>query len=198
MTDLIEITLIVEDLLSQEIVKKIVIESRNDFVINSEHISKGYGKIKDRINSYNEAARNKPFIVLTDLDRTECAPIKKTEWLKHDQHSNLIFRIAERSVESWILADRAGFADYFGVSRTRIPYTTDDIDYPKEKLLTLIEHSRKRRFKTMLPAAGSRIKVGKDYDLFLINFIYKKWDMQSAIKHSPSLKRAVNRIKHHG
>ena len=179
------------------VLEKIIRESRNDFKIEDTHGLEGYGKIKNRINSYNKAARIKPYIILTDLDRAECAPQKVSEWLKYERHPNLIFRIAVRSVESWILADRAGFANYFGVSLTRIPHITDEIDNPKEKLLLLIGSSRKRRFKEMLPETGSRIKVGKDYDLHLINFIYKKWNIQSALQHSPSLKRAFNRIKNH-
>ena len=65
---------------------------------------------------FNHGAKGTPFILLTDLDKNECAPMLIQEWLTDPLHPNLIFRVAVHEVEAWILADREAFAPFLGIS----------------------------------------------------------------------------------
>jgi hypothetical protein len=67
---------------------------------------------------------------------------------------------------------------------------------PKEFLLKLTGRSRKKNIKkAILPEKGSTAKVGKNYNGTLISFLYNRWRLEEAIKHSGSLKRMYQAIK---
>jgi hypothetical protein len=42
--------------------------------LTRQHSSSGFGYIKSKIKDFNRAAKGMPFLVLTDLDKEECAP----------------------------------------------------------------------------------------------------------------------------
>ncbi len=105
-----------------------------------------------------------PYLVLTDLDNRECAPSMIQEWLPVTRNHNLIFRIAVREVESWILADRKGFAKFLGIAQKRIPENPDDLIDPKAELIHLARASRKRDLmKDLVPREGSTARQGPAY-----------------------------------
>jgi hypothetical protein len=69
-----------------------------------------YGKngknyLRQKINSYNQAARFSRWVVLVDLDHdAECAPLLRDSWLAKPA-PNMYFRISVRAIEAWLLAD---------------------------------------------------------------------------------------------
>jgi hypothetical protein len=118
---------------------------------------------------------------LTDLDRTECAPLKVQEWFDFPKNRNLIFRIAVREVESWLLADRRNFANFMGVPISRIPELPEDIPDPKALLFDLARHSNKKIIKEDIPPeSGSGASDGKNYNGRLIEFVTDNWDIDNA------------------
>ena len=60
----------------------------------------GYGFLKINITAFNEAAKDIPYLILTDLDDNPCAATLGASWLKSKMHPNLIFRVAIREVEA--------------------------------------------------------------------------------------------------
>lgn len=75
-------------------------------------------------------------------------------------------------VESWVIADRIGFADFLSISIYRIPNTTDDIQNPKEFLVSLARMSKKKKLRDeLVPQQGSRIPVGYGYNTQLRAFV---------------------------
>lgn len=192
MTNPIPINLAVEDALSEAIIRQILRESQRDFVVGNCYNRRGYGYLKKTIRGFNNAAKGTPYLVLTDLDKKECPLALIAEWLPQPKHPNLLFRIAVREVESWVLGDREAFARFLGIKKELIPHEVDDLEDPKKKLIDLARKSKKK--VGIVPAKGSTAKIGPDYNGQLIDFITNYWQVEIAALSSPSLKRAYDAI----
>ncbi len=191
----IPIRIVVEDELSDAFVRRILKESHNTFAVGISYGKRGYGYIKEKIGAFNEAAKGTPFLVLSDLEEAECAPTQINEWLQIPKHHNLLFRIAVREVESWLLADRSGFAYFLNIKKELIPENVDGINDPKQLVISLARRSRKRTLReAIVPIPDSTARVGPDYNGQLSSFVFDTWNIVEAIKHSDSLRRAVNAI----
>ena len=132
------------------------------------------------------------YLILTDLDRHECPPVLIDEWLIGDRHHNLIFRVAERQVESWLLGCRILFAKFLGVRENLIPRNVDEITNAKAFVINLARRSQRKQLRLdIVPQEGSTAKVGPDYNGRLIHFVENIWDPDLAKELSPSLRRAM-------
>ena len=155
----------------------------------------GYGYLKTKIKGFNNAARVTPFLVLTDLDRVECAPVLIKDWLPFPKHPNLIFRVAVREVESWVLAHRESFAKYLGVNQNKIPLNVDEVIDPKQFLINLTRKSKYRQIReAIVPRSESSAKQGPDYNGTLITYVSDYWDVKKAAQNSPSLQKMINAL----
>jgi len=187
------IIVVFEDDLSKAVLKKIL-PDKYTYIWRS---GRGFGYIKKNINEFNRTAKTVPVLVLTDLDRRECAPTLIEGWLPFHRHNpKLLFRVAVREVESWVLADRDRFARSLGIKGTSIQVKVDEIDDPKEYLINLARRSNKRELReAIVPGKGSEADHGPDYNGYLTQFIREYWDIQEAICNSPSLKRAIKAVE---
>ena len=194
MTD-IPINLVFEDVLSEAVLKQMLKQSQRPFPVGQCLNQRGYGKIKKIISGLNYAAKGMPYLVLTDLDNAEGTLVIISEWLTQPKHPNLLFRIAVKEVEAWLLAHRAGFAQFLGISVDNIPGDADLIPDPKQLLINLARRSRKRKLReAIVPERNSTANIGKDYNGQLIQFVNKSWQVASAQTNSPSLERAMNAL----
>ena len=194
---LIPINIAVEDPLSEAVVRKILTFSKRDYDIGRCYNRGGFGYLKKAIYGFNHAAKITPFLILTDLDQTECAPILLQKWLPLHRHPNLLFRIAVREVETWLLADRTNFAKFLGIPATLIPINVDDeLSDPKQFLLQIATRSRNRMLRhALVSASGETLRRGPDYNGCLIGFVAKHWNIMEATANSPSLQRTVRTVK---
>lgn len=191
----IYITLAVEDYVSEIVAGKLLEQSGREYRIIQCLCNQGQGYLKSNINKFNQAAKVMPFFVLTDQDRG-CPPTLLSSWLKQEASKFFLFRIAVMEVESWVMAHREAFADFFYVSLNRLPQDMDGISDPKQFLVNLVRHSRNSRLRTdIVPGRGSTAQVGPDYNSHLTRFIQTEWDVLKAVKHSESLRRAFLRLK---
>ncbi len=192
---MIPVNIGVEDELSEAVLRQLLGYLNRAFAIGVAYRRGGNGYLRRNIVGWNEAARGKPFILLTDLDNQPCASGLIADWLSRPQHPNLIFRVAVREVEAWLLADRSNLARYFGVSQTKIPGNPDTLDDPKKSLIAAARESRSRNIReSIVPRRGSTAKVGPDYNGCLIAFVLQNWDIGLAQQQSPSLARTVRRL----
>ena len=190
----IPIHLVVEDDLSDAVLRKILRESSNNFAVGSSFGKCGYGYIKQKVHAFNNAAKRTPFLVLSDLE-AECAPIQIKEWLPVPKRHNLLFRIAVREIESWLLADRAGFASFLGIKREFIPKNVDEINDPKQVLINLAKRSRRRALRqAIVPIPDRTARVGPDYNGQLSSFVFGAWNIVEAMENSESLRRTVKAL----
>ena len=179
------IYLYVEDELSEAVALKILgfIEQEENrcFGHKKAFTKKGYGDIKRNIRKYNEIAKYNPVLVLVDLDNTDCAPSKMSEFIDFPKNRNFIFRIAVREVEAWLFADRKNFAEYLGVAIARIPMQPEEIDDPKQFLFNIARRSKKKAIREDIPPEPeSKARIGKNYNGRLKEFVWKHWDVQIA------------------
>jgi hypothetical protein len=192
----IPIYLAVEDDLSEAVVRRLLLDTERDYAVGTVFGRSGFGYLRSRANNWNAAAAaGTPVLLLTDLDQSPCPPGLIDDWLDIEPHANLIFRVAVREVESWVLADSEGFADFLGVNETLIPRRPDQIADPKKSLVNLARRSRTRALReSIVPRQGSTAVQGPDYNGCLGEFVRNQWDRDAAVGRSPSLSRAWERL----
>lgn len=197
--DTVFINIVVEDVLSEVLLKKIIENISQNLIVNHTFCKGGIGYIKRNIEGFNNGAKINPFIILVDLDKTECPPLLLEKWITFKINKGFIFRIVVREIESWIMADRDAFANYISISPNKIPRDIEQIEDPKEFLLNLIKVSGNREIKNdMLPPKGSTSKFGPLYNDLLRNFIINHWNLERARKHTTSLDKLVIRLRELG
>ena len=188
------VILAIEDRLSEAVCERIL-ESRGINV--SQRIGfKGKDYLKNKVNSLNQTAQGFPVFMLTDLDSPEsCPPRLIQSWIKRNQNPQFFLRVAVMEVESWILADRQGIANFLTIPKYRIPQNTDVIPQPKEFLVSLARLSRRRRvLEEIVPAPGATSQVGPEYNSRLVHFVHNRWNIEVAALISKSLNRTLARL----
>ena len=188
------VILAVEDELSEAISAKIL----NSFGIEIRIVLRegGNAYLRQKAPELNRSASGMDIFLLTDLDSSkDCPPGLIRSWIKGAPSPRFFFRVAVMEVESWLMADRAGFANFLSIPIHRIPFPTDDILKPKEFLVSLARRSRKRRLRDeLVPEPGAKIPVGYGYNTRLMEFIREHWNLERAAAVSPSLKRTLDRL----
>ena len=186
---------VVEDVLQETVLRKLIATYRKDIQLIGVSGMRGNTYIRKNIRGYNEASEHLPHIVITDLDSTPCAPQLINDWINFNFHPNLLFRIAEKEIEAWILADRTEIASYFGVPVSKIPDDTASLPDPKEFIINLARRSRKREIKDIIPQGTA--SQGPGYNAILQNFVMHCWDAERAANENRSLKRTIERLNNY-
>ena len=190
----IPVNLVVEDHLSEAVLRAILAQMPKGYAIGTCYGHEGFGYLRKNIKAFNHAAKGMPWIVLTDLDQEECAPVLLQKWLGNSpRHPNLLFRVAVREVESWLLAHRAAFAELISVKVSLVPEGTDALKDAKATLIHLVEkYSPCRDLRLdIVPPSGSSAVQGPNYSDRLAEFVLSKWDSRVAMKNSDSLRRTI-------
>src|SRR5258708_5972587 len=178
---MIAINLVVEDTLSKNVVHAMLKHSGQDFFVNVVYDNGGNGYIRSKIKNFNQSARGSAYLVLTDLDTYACAPMLRAEWMAPATiHPNLIFRVAVKEVEAWLLADRQGFANFLGVRRDLVPENPELIQDPKGTLINLVAGCRKRKIKNaIVPDLATKAKQGPNYNGALSEYVVSSWNIEA-------------------
>jgi len=204
----------VEDMPSKEVLVKIVnyvneIENGKDsslpmllFEEGTPFVVNGYGKIKtEMLPAMKKMAEDKGIcsIILVDLDADAsgdpCAPSLIRRWFAFENdapitiHPKLIFRVAVRETEAWLMADKKRFAKFMKMPIVNVPKNPDTLRDPKKKIFELIDQYCRRQRGRMLPSSGSHI--GPDYNPSLCQYIQDQWRPKEASLFSDSLKKTI-------
>lgn len=185
----------VEDELSAAVIRRLISETGRNFVVSGVFNARGYGQLKSGMGKFRNASHALPHIVLTDLDRYPCPPAMLAEWGATVLPARMLFRIAVREVEAWLLADRSGIADFLGVAKNKVPHNPEAVDDPKLCLINLARSGRRRRLAMeIVPESGSAASIGPLYNQRLSEFVGGTWSVANARSVSPSLDRALSRL----
>jgi hypothetical protein len=191
----IPINLAVEDTLSEAVVRRLLEDSPRGYCVGTCYMRHGSGYLRRMIKGFNNAAKGTPFLVLTDLNSSECPPVLIQDWLPVPKQPNLLFRVAVREVESWILADTPGLCRFLRVRAAGIPADVDSVPDPKRLLIRIAEGSPNRQLvRDIVPAPGTTSVQGPGYNMRLEQFVSKQWRPQRAAERSASLRRTLDRI----
>jgi hypothetical protein len=192
----VPVNLAIEDELSEAVLRRLLAGAKRDYAVGTAYGRSGYGYLRKTIGGWNRAARGIPFVVLTDLDRADCAPSLMSEWLGVPKHPNLIFCVAVREVEAWLLSDSIRLAKYLGCAVHKMPADPEGLADPKRTLIDLANESRSAEIRARVsPKRGSTAKQGPDYNGCLSAFVRRYWNISDAALHSASLTRAVKRLE---
>ncbi len=187
-----------EDQLSSTLAQKLIQSVHPESESSNDLGLKGNGKLKADLQSgkYTKLARHYHVMLLTDLDHMECAPSLRSLWTQSQKiPSKMLFRVAVREAEAWLMADSDAFSAFSGVSKGKIPRDIEAILNPKEAMLDLIRKHGNRTAQTILPRNGSSSKVSPSYNAVLCDFVREKWSADRAVMKAPSLKRAMERVQ---
>lgn len=190
---MIPVALATEDELSEEVGKKLLSEhpvlAKNPPLLLRKN---GSGYLRSRMDSWRQMANHRIVIVLTDLDRLDCPLILLDKWLGAERHApqNLLLRIAEREVESWLLADHQALGNLLGGDKKRFPQQPDTLPEPKQSLLGLAQRAPRAVRDDLVAQQGVVSRQGIGYNSRLVNWVKTEWSPERAAMRSPSLSRA--------
>ena len=157
--------------------------------------TRGITKLVPALPRYLEQARHvQPVLCIADSDGA-CARSLLARWLPDAVPPSFVFRLAVAEAESWLLADRTGFADGLQVPLSKLPHTADDVSDAKQLLLHLVARSRKRLYRDEIVSRSDPAKRGVGYNVHLCAFVRTRWSAMRARLHAPSLARAVARLQ---
>ena len=191
----IPINLAVEDALSEAVLRRLLRHCGAAYAVGTVYSRGGFGYLRKRIHGWNAAAKGKPFLLVTDLDSATCPNKLIEDWLPVPKHDNLLFRVAVREIEAWLLADAKGLANYLAVKPGRVPLSPEAHPDPKRKLVELAGESRKKQIREdIVPRKGSTAQQGPGYNACLTEFVQTVWDVESAANNAMSLRRTLTRL----
>lgn len=180
---------VVEGDTDEPIVRKLLTDVGLD--VTYVHDMNGKGQLDKRLKDFNASAKGSPWFVLRDLDHdSACAPTYLRR-LRLRTASWMVFRLAVREMEAWLLADREGLAKFMGLSPSVFPDRPDEEDDPTRTLVNLARRSKKRAIvQAFVPRRGDSVSVGPGYEAAIIEFGGLHWSLHRACKRSPSLRSA--------
>lgn len=196
MTEPLEIALVVEDVLSLVLMEKVLAHTGRGYTVLRPLVERGVGNIRKSVPKYLSASRALPHVVLADLDQTACAPQLREQWGVAALPKSMLFRVAVREAEAWVLADRVGFAGFAGIPANKISAAPEFLADPKQELINLVRRSRNKRLAAeLVPTQGSAVSIGPLYNERMGQFVRESWDVDAAMAHSPSLARTFDRLQ---
>ena len=187
------LTIAVEGDTDVAVVRRVVAAAGRE--VAYEYPTGGKGRLDRQLSGYNSAARFSPWLVIRDLNGdADCAPAYIAANLP-EPSEKMRFRICVRSIESWLLADRANLAAYLVVSAAHIPPNPETLANPKVAMVSTAAKSRSRLIREdMVPQPGISSAVGPGYVARLIEFAGMRWDPVSAAANSDSLARCLRSL----
>lgn len=197
----------VEDAPSADVARKLVAERNVSatykllFFEGFPAVTGGYGSLEKRCPSFLNMAKGGLYTIsLADLDTRPCAAALIRQWFSIPDEQpielpkQVVFRVAIREVESWIMADRDAWAEHVEIPADNFSAAPDELPDPKLHLLNVIrKKGRKRYHKEMLPIGIA--SIGPGYNDVLCEFVRQHWSPVRAGKNSPSLKRAIKAFR---
>ena len=165
--------------------------------VSTVYVTNGKGNLVRRLEGFNSAAQHAPWLVVVDLNGTACAPELLAEILPAPSPL-MTCRVAVRAIEAWLMGDVDRLASFLSVAASRFPADPDAVNDPKQALVNLAAHSRRRAIREdMTPRPGSGRSVGPNYSGRLIEFITDEsagWRPDVAANRSDSLARALRAV----
>lgn len=203
-----DVYIVGEDPVTKAVLRRIIQDYAPHLHVKGELPARG-SEIKAKMQSFNKMAMSYPVIVLSDQDANYCGPAAKKKLLEGISpiSSDLLVNIACDEAETWLYADRKGFANFLHVPETEMPMALEDY-YGGAKKRTeisvpcktsyhlthfLIKHSSNMTLRKQIQS--NRSCKGKEYNTAILPFIENRWNIEEARKLSYSLQGMIKRIQ---
>ena len=171
-----------------------------DVIIEDVGIRERGTAIKNKLQQIVRLGKKTPIVFVFDSDGDCVVDILKQACPEGWTDSFCALNIAIDEGESWLLADKKGFADYFGVTveDIQISQKVGEVTYSYKTSLyimkNIIPKSRKKEIRENM-CCTERGKKPATYNVFWEDYIDNVWNMNEAGKISDSLSRSINRVK---
>lgn len=183
-----------EDELSCALGARLAAELLPGWTLSNVINRRGITRLLPELGRYIEQARHvQPVLCVADTDG-QCPVEMLRKCLPAAIPSGFQFRLADSEAESWLLADRQGFAEFLKVPLKDVPQPPMQVPDAKRKVLELARKSKIKLMRDEIVSALDINKPGSGYNLHLTAFVRASWDCRRAAEVSPSLARAVKRI----
>ncbi len=164
-----------------------------DFTLRSQ--PRGREALDRALAGYNAGARFTPILVLRDLDNLPCAAEAVAARLPQ-RHGHCFLRIAVRSLDAWLMADRDAIANFAKVRAALVPDFPETLPRPKDVLMSILRQSKNRPMRRALGIDDGTVgwqMIGA----WSAEFIRDHWDPERAarIGRAPSLTKAMHRLR---
>jgi hypothetical protein len=184
------IHLATEDELSECVGRRLIDEIGGEIVVDLSFRKGGNGYLRTNLDKFCQIARRHPLMLITDLDSARCAPTLIREWSANSaMPGQLLFRVAVREIESWLLADRTAIAKLLG-KKAKLKQSPDLLLDPKATLLRLALGAPKEIRNDLVKEQGAIASQGLGYNDRLCDFVRTEWSPERASNNSDSLHRA--------
>jgi hypothetical protein len=152
--------------------------------------------LRKRLQELTRTARSGAIVVVqTDLDMEVCPGAMRHQWLSEPSPPNLIFSIAVREVDAWLLGDVQRLSETLK-STFRLTEPPESLRDPKSVIVASAARSRSREVREdFQPRRGALARVGPGYNTRLSAFVNNQWRPHVALQSCPSLRRLWMRLK---
>ena len=192
---MIPIALATEDELSEAIALRLIAEVKRPHHVTHKLGRKGFGYLRSKMDSWYQMADHQIMMVLTDLDRANCLVEFRGQWLADKPlPETLVFRIAVKEVEAWVLADHVAMRELVG-KKGVLPVDPDTLTDPKQTLLWFAKTAPKSVRDDLIRDSDGQLRQGVGYNARLSHWINTAWSPERAAERSPSLARARSRLQ---
>lgn len=193
------ITVAVEDALSELVATRLIGEYIPRAEVGRVFGLRGFDSVKSMMSALNQMSRyDGPVLVLADLDNPGMCPLVRVQELSGELiiSPNMLIRIAALEIESWIMADREGFAKWLSIAASIVSRAPESLNDPKRTLVALASRSRTRALREGIAPRHVRgtHRTGSDYNDLVGEFVTRLWNPDAARRNAPSLDRAISRI----
>ncbi|MGH6848770.1 MAG: hypothetical protein ACREC0_15465 [Methylocella sp.] len=190
------VCLATEDSLSEAVGYRLLAEVSPDFEVGLTFRRNGFGYLKTNIEKFCNVAQRSPLLLITDLDKAQCAAALISKWMGARTHpEKLVFRVAVREIEAWLLADHVGMEKLLVAGATKLPKDPDLLLDPKQVLLKFASKAPRAVQNDLLVEPGAIASQGLGYNQRMGDFVRNTWDPKRAALCSDSLCRTLNRLR---
>ncbi len=184
-----------EDALTEAVAERLILETGGVLCVDTKIPGKGAGNLKKKLPELTRVAYSLPVLLITDLDRVACAPLLISTWKGGGKlPQDMLFRVAVREVESWLMADAEALANLLKIRSKKIPIKPDTLGDPKQTLLELAKKAPRAIREELIKAPGAIAAQGIGYNSVLGQFVREDWSAERAAIRSPSLASTRRRI----
>lgn len=190
------VCLATEDNLSEAVGYRLLAEVSPHFKVGLTFRKNGFGYLKANIEKFCNIAQRSPLLLITDLDKAKCAASLISKWMaSRARPDNLMFRVAVREIEAWLLADHVGMKKLLVAGATDLPKEPDLLPDPKQVLLKFARKAPREVQNDLVVERGAIASQGLGYNERMADFVRKTWDPKRAELCSDSLCRTLNRLR---
>jgi hypothetical protein len=190
------VCLATEDSLSEAVGYRLLAEVGPDIEVGLTFRKNGFGYLKVNIEKFCNIAQRSPLLLITDLDKAKCAASLISKWMvSRTCPDNLIFRVAVREIEAWLLADHVGMKKLLVAGATDLPKDPDLLPDPKQVLLKLARKAPRAVQSDLVVESGAIASQGLGYNHRMGDFVRNTWDPKRAELCSDSLCQTLNRLR---